>query len=332
MILETGRLHASWMSALIALYAVSPATAVARMVECETRIGLRPAVAGVSIADQQSDLEGFDLIRVRARNGAFLNVYYDRASRDHALTYASCLGSQLNLLQKELRDERANAQWFSLAFTADPDSVPRAKPGEKPVWIANTHPEAQRASSPVPFIVKTLSHEQVHSFQARNNTVFPLWFAEGHASWTGLRIARMMNADLAIAERERIAARARTQEFPEDLRTWGMRRPKRTAILRQVSNEDRRRMNSDPSYMPPGPFTFTPDDFESDETNMSAKYEASLRIFEALERRYGTEKTNDWVVAMLALAGRVSDADVLAAAIDIFGQDIEPLLSASTSE
>jgi hypothetical protein len=61
------------------------------------------------------------------------------------------------------------------------------------------------------------------------------------------------------------------------------------AIQRQLTPEQKQKMKEDPSYSPPGPFSFGPDDLISDESNSDARYFISLTIFEYLEKELGME-------------------------------------------
>jgi hypothetical protein len=111
--------------------------------------------------------------------------------------------------------------------------------------------------------------------------------AEGHATW----IQRQINPafDPIVAAKVDRSSDRKLQNYKGsfDLERWGSVQPKREAIMRQVSAEDRARMNADPNYNPTGSFTFRPDDFEGDMAADAASYPAANAIFVGLARKYG---------------------------------------------
>lgn len=305
---------------------MQPAHAKGAMAECSASQSATPLVSGVEVEEVPSDISDFEMLRVSARRGAFMHVYFDPQSETAARQYSTCLGTQLNLLAAELLDERDDAQWYSVIFTSDKDYAPSSSAGVNARWIISTNPAAPLGSDPHAMVLETMPHEQVHDYQRRNRAKLPLWVLEGHATWVGLRITTMLDPQIGQSKREETLSRVDLKAVPAKLAEWGDRRPKREAMLRQVSPEDRAKMEADPAYIPNVPFRFTLDDFESDEARTLERYAASLLIFEGLEKRHGADKVRQWIAEITASSGNVSN-DQLAASIKIhFGEELIELI------
>lgn len=312
-----------WLAPIMFL----PCEVMAAMPKCvEAQVGA-PVASGDQIEDVQSDDDLLKLLRVTADNGAFLHIYFDESSEVEARRYAGCLGTQLNLLAQELLDEREGVQWASVVFTADMQYIPPRGEEIKTRWVIFTDPDAPNVQQPRRMVIQTLPHEQVHDFQSRSGAITPLWFAEGHATWAGLRITGLLDSEAARMDREERLSELRAANGPVNLAGWGQRRVKREAILRQVSPEDRARMEADPKFVPKGgSYTFTMEDFESDETMAGARYAAAMMMFEGLEQRHGAENVRRWVLDVTSTPGLVPQ-DQLAASVKIhFGEDLSELL------
>ena len=233
----------------------------------------------------------------------------------------------MNLLAQELLDDGEGVQWSSVVFTADFLYIPPRGEDIKTRWVIFTDPDAPKGQQPRRMVIQTLPHEQVHDFQSRNGAITPLWFAEGHATWAGLRITRKLDAEAARLDREERLSELRSADGPINLAGWGQRRVKREAILRQVSPEDRARMESDPKFVPKGgSYTFTMEDFESDETMAGARYAAAMMMFEGLEQRHGVDRVRRWVLDVTSTPGVVSQDQLAASVKTHFGEDLSELL------
>lgn len=314
---------AGWLAPMLLL----PADAWASMPDCVEAQASAVSVYGFEVQDLPSDDAKLKLLRVTARQGAFMHVYFDEKSEADARRYAGCLGTQLNLLATELLDERNGAQWASVVFTADLKYIPPRGEMAKTRWVIFTDPNALEGQRPRPMVIETLPHEQVHDFQSRNGAITPLWSSEGHATWAGLRITGMLDPEAARLDREERLSELGAAEGPVNLGGWGQRRVKREAILRQVSTEDRARMESDPQLVPKGgSYTFTMDDFESDESMAGVRYAAALLMFEGLEKRHGAEQVRRWVLDVTSATGDMTE-DQLATSVKMhFGEDLSDLL------
>lgn len=212
-------------------------------------------------------------------------------------------------------------------FTSDLNYIPPRGEEIKTRWVILTDSNAFEWQQPRPMVIKTLPHEQVHDFQSRNGAFAPLWFDEGHATWVGLRITGMLDPEAARLDREERLAELRSADGPVNLAGWGQRIVKRVAILRQVSPEDRARMGSDPNFYPNGgSYTFTMDDFETDESMAGARYAAALLVFEGLELRHGADKVRRWVLDVTSSSGEVTDGQLATSVKTHFGEELSDLL------
>ncbi len=304
-----------------------PAQARASMPECVAMQAGTPVTPGVEVQQVPSDDPQLQRLRVTARRGAFMHIYFDSRSEADARRHAVCLGTQLNLLANELLDARDGAQWAAVVFTADRNYVPPRGEAIKTRWVIRTDPQAVEWERPRPMVIRTLPHEQVHDFQSRNGAIAPLWFDEGHATWVGLRVTGMLDPEAARLDREERLAELRSAKGPVNLAGWGQRIVKREAILRQVSPDDRARMQADPDFVPKGgAYTFTMDDFETDESMAGARYAAALQLFEGLEQRHGADRVRRWVLDVTANPGEVTMDQLVASVRLHFGEDLKDLL------
>lgn len=171
------------------------------------------------------------------------------------------------------------------------------------------------------FLLVVMPHEETHLSQMGGKGL-PRWFNEGHAEWTGLHVTKQVAPDLAASERASAAA-----EFAKlggaQLGAWGGLRVRPEAIERQLSAEDRARRLKDPSYTPPGPYNFGPDDLAEDNSSGPGRYGAALALFDGLEKRHGRESVQAWVAAVLAAR---DGAQIDPLARQMLGEDLAPLL------
>lgn len=294
---------------------------------CTSELEIQPGVPGISVEAAPSATG--DLARLRIQSvatGSHMYAYYDAPSRGAALSHAACLGAQLALLDIELKTEDRNVAWMDVVFTSDRAYLPPRGEGANIRWIISTDPSGRLNQEARHNITATVPHEQVHQYQARMGATTPRWFAEGHATWVGLKVASTVSPDNGAADAELFLGAARHATLPLELSEWGSVSVKPEAIARQISDEDKARMLTDPSFRPKGPFSFGPDDLISDESNATARYGASSIIFSDLAARHGEAAVAAWVAATTAVAGRVSADQVLSSAKTAFGEDLEPLL------
>lgn len=288
----------------------------------------RSAPASVSIGDLAETEGRFRKLRVSAAYGAHMLIYFDQGSESVARSHAACLGAQLSRLRTELGDDRRNAEWASVVFTQDMKYAPPRGVGVKTRWIVHVDPAGRLPALSKRLITSAIPHEQVHEFQTRSGSRTLRWFAEGHAQWVGTKIFASIDPTAARADKTKRHADLAASTVPPNLAEWESVRPRREAILRQVSPEDRARMEADPSYSPSGAFTFTTDDFIGDESNMPARYAASWSVFEGLEKRHGAKAVRVWAAEVTSVSGRITP-EVMAKSVQRhFGESMDHLLTA----
>lgn len=294
---------------------------------CKAPLSTAPEVAGVRVTDE--DAEDGDLPRLRVSHvatGAWMNVYYDAASEAAARSRAACLGRQLVLLERELADERTDAHWDDVVFTSRSDYAAPRGDDVATRWVINTTDQGQLTPGFEQMIVSTLPHEQTHEYQTRSGARLPRWVAEGHATWIGLKVLSLIDPALGATQATKAESDLASATQPLVLGEWGGLQPKREAILRQLSPEDRVRFENDPTFQPNGAFSFTSDDLISDESNSPARYGAAWKIFVGLEERHGAPAVQAWVAEVTGTDARMSAADLAASFRSRFNEELAPLL------
>ena len=295
---------------------------------CTAQPGERPDLAGVAVEEELATPGDLPAIRVTSKaTGAFMRVHYDTGSERIARARAACLGAQLPIVERETGDDRRGAEWMAAVFTQDRTYIPPRGGDVQPRWVIDVEQDGTLTKLGHVMVVHTIPHEQVHSWQMRGSSVLPRWVLEGHARWVQDKIVPIFDPAVAISQ-----DRVRTEQVvkadgPLNLAQWGSERPKREAYLRQVSPEDRARMEADPNYYPTGTFTFTTDDFESDASNFVARYAAATAIFTGLERRHGANAVRDWMTEVTSLDGRVSKEALATSIRRHFGEELDNLLA-----
>lgn len=294
---------------------------------CSAPIGSKPKVAGVEVlatpAPGNGDLPG---LRVRhVPTGAWMTVFHDAASTDAAWARAACLGGQIGLLAEATADNRKDARWFSVVLTSDAGYVP-ARDGADTRWVVATQRDGRLSEESQRKLLAVIPHEQVHAYQKRAEARTPRWFHEGHAEWLGRKVVAVIAPQVGEDDARRNDAALRASKTPVALGRWGGVQVKREAILRQVSEQDRKRMAAEPGYMPPGPFSFGPDDMESDESNTIARYQAAWTLFRDLELAHGAGAVRAWVEALTGKGETLANDQIVASANAAFGGDLAPRL------
>ena len=174
-------------------------------------------------------------------------------------------------------------------------------------------------------VVSVMPHEQTHEYQTRAGARLPRWVAEGHATWIGLKVLSRIDPALGATKASSAESDLAASTQPLALGGWGGVRPKREAILRQLSPEDRVRFENG-GTLPNGAFSFTSDDLVSDESNSPARYGAAWKIFVGLEERHGAPAVHAWVAEVTATDAGMSPADLAASFRSHFNEDLAPLL------
>lgn len=264
-----------------------------------------------------------DLPYVEARSGvtgASVRIYHDPDLAAAATSKAACFMGMLDLLPTAVPEARSQAVWSPMVISRKHDYIPPKRDGELR-WL-NEFDSAAWSPRAIDMLVNVMPHEETHLLQGRNGAWQPRWFQEGHAEWAGLQVTEQIRPDLAAKERARRRRDAQALAQPR-LGAWGGLRVKPEAIERQLSAEDRARRARDPGYVPPGPFSFKPEDMVEDNGNDEGRYGAALAVFDGLEARHGRAAVQAWVSAVLASSGK---PDIPGLARKMLGEDIGPLL------
>ena len=299
------------------------ATAVEIATACSAAPDIIPALAGIDVAAMAPAAEGdlpYLLVSDRA-SGATIRIYHDPGLAAVARARAACLGGSLTLLPANIPDGRTAISWAPIVLTLDPSYIPPRSEFERR-WVLPdfTGRWDQRATA---FLVRVMPHEETHDSQNRRRTAqLPRWFQEGHAEWAGLKVTKQVAPAEETRRRKQLAADLAALPAPA-LGQWGGRRVKQEAIDRQLSPADRERRAREPGWSPPGPFSFSPNDFFEDNANEEGRYGAALALFDGLEQRHGQAAVLKWIAAVLA------DGDnkrIAVHAREILGEDISLLL------
>ncbi|ATB38012.1 hypothetical protein CYFUS_003438 [Cystobacter fuscus] len=292
---------------------ISPDFEAQARAACSAAVGKRPSVEGIRI-DREPGERGLSKLRVTdQKSTGWMYVYYDKVSERAALARAACFGAQLRLLSDFTGNVWQNAQWSSVVLTSDSKYIP-PRDGTETRWTVPIKRDGGIDAAGQSRIVTTMPHEQVHAFQRRAGADLVRWFQEGHAEWVGRKVTAAIAPDEADANAREYADALNASKTPVRLAKWGGLAVKSEAILRQISAEDRRKMETDPTYVPAGPFSFKSDDFESDESNTKARYQASWALFRDLEQKQGGGAVRDWATSATSHAGAVSSSEVVASA------------------
>lgn len=215
----------------------------------------------------------------------------------------------------------SSVKWSEVVLTRDENYTPPRDKEEVVRWPVPLTSTGMLESLGREQLFSTIPHEQVHAIQKVFGEL-PRWFSEGMAEWAGLRATKLVAPTLYEKRKKQLDAALELSTTPAALKSWGSVKPKPEAILRQLTPEQKQRMASEPGYFPPGPFTFGPDDFISDESNTLARYAASLRVFEEIERSSSLEAMQTWFDAIRDLPSPKQTSDIVRLAKDATGVDI----------
>ncbi len=299
------------------------------LLACSAPLGQQPERANLSIIEDMASDEELGRLRVIVKGtDHFMLIYSDAGSERIARARAACLGEQIAAVARIVGDARQGAEWHSVVFTQDQDYIPPRIEGQAVRWPIHVQPDGELDAANHEMVVGTMPHEQVHDWQGRNGTRLPRWVSEGHAFWVSSKIAPLLDPIVAAHAAADGMARLAAVDEEIDLASWGSVRPRREAILRQVSPEDRARMETDPLFTPPGPFTFTQDDFELDMSNEVANYAAAEEAFRRLEARYGQAAVHAWMEQLTASGGTITHSAVMTSLEEHFGDNATDLLTA----
>ena len=271
--------------------------------------------------DPSDNLSG---VLVTAADLSF-TVYRDAPDEVVAEAAARDLARGYRIIAEAVGVSPAEVTWAQVALSRDPQYQP-PRHQEVTRWTVPLDPDGTLGPVGRSALYHLIPHEQVHSVQ-RSFGSLPRWYAEGMAVWAGFKATSVLAPRIEAERRAMLAAERRDATEPPNLMEWGGVSVKPEAVLRQMTPEQRERKAADPSYSPPGPFSFTPDDFVSDESNTGARYAASLALFEAIEAKAGTEQVTAWIVAVGRLPDPKKSEDITRLAKEVTGVDIATMLN-----
>ncbi|MDB5951056.1 MAG: hypothetical protein JWR65_2911 [Massilia sp.] len=252
--------------------------------------------------------------------GSSVRIYHEPDLANAAASKAACLMGMLDLLSTELPHLSGPVSWSPIVLTHNANYIPPKRDGElrwNTVFKSTTWEPAN-----LRFLLVVMPHEETHLSQSMAGRRMPRWFEEGHAEWAGLQVSEQVVPVLAATERAKSAEEFRKLGTAH-LGAWGGIRVRPEAIERQLSAEDRERRKNDPSFTPPGPFSFGPDDMVEDNGNEVGRYGAALALFTGLEQRHGRAAVQVWVRAVLE--GK-NAAQIVPLARRMLGEDLTSLL------
>lgn len=234
------------------------------------------------------------------------------------------LANAYRILADAVGVSATDVKWAQVSFTRNSNYRP---PRHQDIarWTVPLEPDGMLGLRGQRDLYYVIPHEQVHAIQ-ENFGQLPRWYAEGMATWAGLKAAEVIQPHVAAEKRAELSRERDAVTEPLKLTAWGGIRPRPEAILRQITAEQRQRMADEPGYMPPGPFNFGPDDMVSDESNTAARYAASLAVFEAMEAKAGADQMRAWIAEVTRLPDPKKSSDIARLANEVTGVDISGML------
>jgi hypothetical protein len=257
--------------------------------------------------------------------GASFKVFFDPASEPAARGSIPVLAAFYRQVAELVAVDPAKVSWGSVLFARNAEDLLLTREEGLTLWRVDVAADGQPSEAGIKTLYQVVPHEQVHATQGLGHDPMGLarWFAEGQATWAGLQVTAQWRPDLARAERAHRAAALASAKQPLALAQWGGVHPKREAILRQLTPEQRAQFEKDPASVSlSGTFSFNEDDFEQDESNSLARYGASLAVFERIDAGAGRAAVLDWFRAVQEAGARVDSKRIAALASSATGIDI----------
>ena len=242
-------------------------------------------------------------------NGAVFVVYYDAVSKRSAEESIPTLAAFYREIATITAVDAGKVNWFSVVFTTTEKYVP-PRSGSEVRWKVLVNETGKLGIQGVKDLFETIPHEQTHSVELTFIPSSPRWFSEGLATWVGLMVTEQWNPQLARSMREQYKNERAKLTAPLNLSGWGGVIVKREAILRQVTPEVRARMEKDPTFMPPGPFSFQEGDAISDESNTIARYDGARELFDELDKRAGRKRLRSWLKSVWELGAALNTNEI----------------------
>ena len=257
--------------------------------------------------------------------GATFKVFFDPISEPVARAKIPMLAAFYRRVADLVAVDPARVAWDSVLFARNAEELVLTRKEGLTQWRVDVAADGQPSEAGIKTLYQVVPHEQVHATQDIGHGPMGLarWFAEGQATWAGLQVTDEWRPDLAGEERARRAAELAASKQPLALGQWGGVHPKREAILRQLTPEQRAQFEKNPSSVQlSGTFRFGPDDFLQDESNSPARYGASLALFERIDARAGRAAVLDWFRAVQQAGPKVDSNRIATLVSDATGIDI----------
>jgi hypothetical protein len=237
-------------------------------------------------SEPKDDLASFTVIN--KSNQSSFKVYYNKELEGVASQSLVILNDIYSKLAYNAGLQPSNITWAEVAFVTDENYIPPRNNGSVR-WAVTSKVSDMLSKKAIEKLYLFIGHEQTHSIQNVLSCDSPRWFEEGQAMWNELKVSKSWNSQIAIDERLRYEEAYKNLKGDLNLEKWGGIIIKQEAYERQLTEEQKQKIKENPSYSPPGPFSFGPDDIISDESNAEARYFASLTIFEFLESKLGMD-------------------------------------------
>lgn len=281
--------------------------------------------AELRIGAPQAEADGLTSLRIEdLEAGNTFDVLFDGVSEQAARDAIPVLAAYYRQLAGLVARDPADIRWSGVLFARDADSLVLERKADRVIWRVDVGADGRPSAAGRDMLGRTLPHEQVHATQKTPGHDGPRWFDEGQAEWAGLQVVAAWDPAAAAemrAQRKEALAKAGPAVA---LARWGGIQPRPEAILRQLTPAQREQFLKDPASVP-GPFHFQPGDLVSDESNMEARYAASLALFDDIERRAGRDALQAWFKAVRE-AGAADGAAIARLAHEATGVDIEDAL------
>lgn len=301
-----------------------PISALAGLALCTALAGPVNAQSALAIGRVRPVPSDLSYVRVAdtVRHLVF-RVYFDSTGEGAARRAIPLLADVYTELARRTGASAARVEWAAVAFVAHPDSAP-TRLGDEVRWVVPVLRSGALGDDGERVLYRVVPHEQVHAIQRSLAGDLPRWFSEGQATWASVPVTDRLHPALGRVQRAEL--RDAHGNTPRRLSAWGGVIVRREAVLRQLTPEQRARAEQDSSYQPPGPFSFTPSDFMSDESDLLARYGAAFALFTDLEGERGPAALRAWMRELWREPAALTNARLVETARRRLGVDLAPRL------
>lgn len=221
-------------------------------------------------------------------------IYYDTVSEHVALWSINVLDDIYAELARITGAAPGKVEWAAVAFVANGAYEP-PRIGNEVRWSIMVDPDGTLGTRGERDLFQVLPHEQVHAVQSSLSLGLPRWFSEGQAEWAGLQVTKSWRPALAATRSHETAS---ASPATHHLGAWGGVTVSTSAVLRQLTPEQREHRARDPTWLPPGPYKFGPTDLVSDESDAQGRYGAASALFADFEAAKGASALESWFASL----------------------------------